>query len=153
MPCRPKRPSRFKDDKMNYQVMPNLTRQDYEALKADIASRGVLIPIEYDQDGNVLDGHHRLRACKELGVSDWPKFIRKGLSEEEKRQHARQLNLARRHLNQEQKRQLIQDQLKDTPHRSNRQIAGGLGVDHKTVSTARRNLEATGEIPQLHKTI
>ena len=138
---------------MNYQVMPNLTLQDYEALKSDIAKRGVLIPIEYDEHGNVLDGHHRLRVCKELGLSHWPKFIRKGLSEEEKYQHARQLNLARRHLNQEQKRHLIQDQLRDTPHRSNRQIAGGLGVDHKTVSAARRNLEATGEIPQLHKTI
>jgi ParB-like chromosome segregation protein Spo0J len=122
---------------MNYQVMPDLSPQDYEALKNDIAHRGVLIPVEYDEHGNVLDGYHRLRACKELGLSAWPKFIRKGLSEEEKREHARQLNLARRHLNQEQKRQLIKDQLKDTPHRSNRQIAGGLGVDHKTVSAAR----------------
>jgi hypothetical protein len=138
---------------MNYQVMPDLSPQDYEALKNDIAQRGVLIPVEYDEHGNVLDGYHRLRACKELGLSAWPKFIRKGLSEEEKREHARQLNIARRHLNQEQKRQLIKDQLKDTPHRSNRQIASGLGVDHKTVSAARSDLEGTGEIPQLEKTV
>jgi N6-adenosine-specific RNA methylase IME4/ParB-like chromosome segregation protein Spo0J len=138
---------------MKYQVMPALGIEDYEALKSDIARRGVLIPVEYDERGNVLDGHHRLQACKELGLTEWPKFIRKGLSEEEKRQHARQLNLARRHLNQEQKRHLIQGQLKDTPQRSNRQIASGLGVDHKTVSAARKDLEGTGEIPQLNKTI
>jgi hypothetical protein len=31
---------------MNYQVMPDLSPQDYEALKNDIAQRDVLIPVE-----------------------------------------------------------------------------------------------------------
>lgn len=45
-------------------------------------------------------------------------------------------------------RELIKVQLMETPEKSNRQIAAGLGVDHKTVSTTRKLLEAVGEIPQ-----
>ena len=131
---------------MSYQVMPDLAADDFAALKADIAARGVLVPVEYDEDGNVLDGHHRVRACQELGINDWPRFVRKGLSEDEKRLHARQLNLARRHLNQAQKRELIAAQLKDTPAQSNRQIAGGLGVSDNTVRAVRDELESIAQI-------
>jgi phage N-6-adenine-methyltransferase len=130
----------------NYQVMPELAENDFAALKADIAERGVLIPVEYDEDWNILDGHHRVRACGELGIEVWPRFVRKGLSEAEKFRHARQLNLARRHLNQDQKRGLISDQLKDTPERSNRQVAEGLGVSHVTVGGVRNELEGRGQI-------
>jgi ParB-like chromosome segregation protein Spo0J len=126
-----------------YQVLPPLSEDDFAALKADIAARGVLIPVEYDEEGNILDGHHRVRACRELGISEWPKFIRTGLDEATKRLHARQLNVARRHLTQDQKRALISDQLRDTPERSNRQIARDLGVDDKTVGSVRRDMEAT----------
>ena len=136
-----------------YQVLPDLSAEDFAALRADIAARGVLVPVEYDEDGNILDGHHRVRACEELGLTDWPRFIRKGLSEADKRVHARQLNLARRHLNRDQKRDLIAAQLRETPEKSNRQVAEGLGVDDKTVGTVRRGLEATAEIPQLDKTV
>ena len=91
---------------MNYQVMPPLTADDFDALRADIAARGVMVPVEYDDAGNVLDGHHRIRACQELGITDWPRMIRQGLTEPQKRAHARALNLARRHLTQEQRRDL-----------------------------------------------
>ena len=132
-----------------YQVLPPLSSEDFTALKTDIAARGVLVPVEYDESGNILDGHHRVKACEELGLSDWPRFIRKGLTEAEKRVHARQLNLARRHLNQTQKRDLIADQLKETPEKSNRQVAEGLGVDHKTVAAVRAEGEGRGEIPHV----
>lgn len=137
----------------DYQVMPALAESDFEALKADIAERGVLIPVEYDDEGNILDGHHRVRACEELGITDWPRFVRKGLSEDEKRTHARQLNIARRHLSREQKRELIAGQLKETPERSSADLSRGLGVSDKTVSSVRRELEATSEIPRLSKTV
>lgn len=129
-----------------YQVLPPLSSSDFAALKADIAQRGVLVPIEYDEDGNVLDGHHRIKACAELGIRDWPRIIRKGLTEEGKRLHARQLNLARRHLNQTQKRELIASQLKETPQRSNRQIAADLQVNHETVQSVRAEQERRGGI-------
>lgn len=132
-----------------YQVMPELSADDFETLKADIAKRGVLVPVEYDEHGNILDGHHRVRVCEKLGITEWPRFIRKGLSEAEKRTHARNLNLARRHLNREQKRELIAADLKDDPTRSNRQVAQGLGVSPTTVTTVRAELEETGTVSKL----
>jgi ParB-like chromosome segregation protein Spo0J len=131
-----------------YQVMPPLQPEDFDALLGDIKARGVLVPVEYDEDGNILDGHHRVKACEQLGITEWPRFIRKGLTEDEKRAHARQLNLARRHLNRDQKRELIKAQLVETPERSNRQVAEALGVDHKTVQAVRSEGESIGEIPQ-----
>ena len=66
--------------------------------------------------------------------------------------HARRLNIARRHINQAQIRELIADQLMATPELGDRHIAGMLGVHHTTVSTARHELVVTGEISQLKKT-
>ena len=134
----------------NYQVMRDLTSAEYEELKADIKERGVKVAIELDEDGNVLDGHHRLKICQELGITDYPKEIRKGLTDDEKRTHARMLNVARRQLTPEEKRALIREQLKETPEKSNRQIAKGLGVNDKTVGKQRMNLESSAEIPQLN---
>jgi len=57
----------------------------YAALLHDIAERGVLTPIDLDEQGHILDGHHRIRACGELGVVDLPVFVRSGLSEHEER--------------------------------------------------------------------
>ncbi len=92
---------------MQYQLMPDLQQEEYEALKADIAERGVMVPLEYDEQGNLLDGHHRLRACQELGVTSWPRMVRAGLSEDEKQEHVLALNLDRRHLDREQRRELV----------------------------------------------
>jgi N6-adenosine-specific RNA methylase IME4 len=132
-------------------MMPPLASDDRAALKADIALRGVQVPVEYDEHGSVLDGHHRIELCGELGITNWPRIVRCGLSEEEKRQHARRLNLDRRHLSRDQIRALIAEDLRDRPGASDRTVAEGLGVDHKTVGTVRDRLEATGEIPQLEK--
>ena len=96
----------------DYQVMPDLTVEEYAELKADIERRGVMVPVEFDELGNVLDGHHRLRICKELGIKDYPKVIRVGMTESEKLIHARKLNIARRHLKQkelEEKNNALED--------------------------------------------
>jgi N6-adenosine-specific RNA methylase IME4/ParB-like chromosome segregation protein Spo0J len=135
-----------------YQLLPPLSPDDYAALEADIIARGVLVPVEYDEAGNILDGHHRVQICESLGLVDWPRFVRKGLSEDEKRAHARALNLSRRHLTSAQKREIIEAQLKETPSISSRAIAARFGVHHSTVSSVRARLEGTGEISQLEKT-
>jgi hypothetical protein len=137
-----------------YQVMPALADEEYAALKADIAARGVLVPVELDEGGAILDGYHRVRAWEELraegvAVPDYPRMIRPGLSETEKRAHARTLNLARRHLSQEQRRELIRQQIQETPERSNRQIAALLGVSHPTVAVVRCELELAGQVVNL----
>jgi DNA modification methylase len=140
-----------------YQVLPPLTAEERASLKESIKRDGVLVPVEEDEHGNVLDGYHRVELWTELraeGVRlpDYPIIIRPRLSEAEKRAHARALNLSRRHLNQEQRRKLIEDQLREAPERSDRQIAEALHVDNKTVAKRRKHLESTEEIPQLEAT-
>jgi len=91
----------------SYQFLPLLTNEEFRALKADIAERGVQVPVEFDEEGNVLDGYHRLKACQELGISSFPCVVRPGLSEDQKITHILALNLARRHLTVEQRRNLV----------------------------------------------
>ncbi|WP_099866046.1 MT-A70 family methyltransferase [Pararhizobium haloflavum] len=131
---------------MKYQLLPPLSVDDRAALEASIVQHGVLVPVEYDEQGEILDGHHRVEICESLGLVDWPRFVRKGLAEEEKRTLARELNVSRRHLNAEQKRALIADQLRDTPSISSRAIAAMLGAHHSTVEKVRQQLVDGGEI-------
>jgi len=132
-----------------YQLLDPLSPEDFKALEADILERGVMVPIELDEDGNVLDGYHRLLICEKHKISDYPKVIRRGWTEEQKRTHARRMNLARRHLTREQRRELIKDQLREAPDQTDRKIAAQLGVDHKTVGKVRGKLEQGGEVPQV----
>jgi N6-adenosine-specific RNA methylase IME4/ParB-like chromosome segregation protein Spo0J len=81
-----------------YQLFDPLPDVQYEALKADIAKRGVMVPVELDELGDILDGHHRVRACAELGLADYPTIVREGLDEHAKHEHVLKMNLLRRQL-------------------------------------------------------
>jgi ParB-like nuclease family protein len=48
-------------------LFPELPSADYEALKEDIRKNGVKVPILV-HGGQILDGRHRYRACRELGI-------------------------------------------------------------------------------------
>lgn len=132
-----------------YQTMPDMPPAQFEALKEDIAERGLLTPIDIDEDGRILDGHHRYQALRELGITDFPTIVRPGLCEEDKRLYSRKTNMMRRHLSTKQIRELIRSQLLETPHWANNRIGQELGVDGKTVKTMREKLETTSEIPKL----
>jgi hypothetical protein len=84
---------------MTYQLFEPIKTWEFEALKSDIARRGVLVPVEYDAvTGEVLDGHNRLRACEELGITEFPKVSREFTSDDERRLHVIVLNTYRRQL-------------------------------------------------------
>jgi hypothetical protein len=55
-------------DRMKYQLLPDLTEAEYAALKAHIAAWGIQVPVVRDELGHTLDGHHRERAARELGI-------------------------------------------------------------------------------------
>lgn len=121
---------------MKYQVMPDLTPIEYEALKADIAERGVLVPVEVDETGAILDGHHRVRAWQELrsegvNLAEYSRMIRVGLTEEQKRNHARSLNVLRRHLSRDQREEVMKAMALDGA--SPDEIAKAVGVHRTTV--------------------
>jgi DNA modification methylase len=128
--------------------LPPLSPEQFSALRDNIALNGVLVPILIDGRGpirRIIDGNQRKQIADELGY-ECPEIVQEGLEEEEKRTLARALNLARRQLTSKQKRQLIADQLKETPDRTNRWMAKQLGVHHGTVASVRAELEGSGQI-------
>jgi len=80
-----------------YQLLPPLGREEREAMRADIEARGVMVPVEVDETGAILDGHHRDAIARELGI-EAPRIVRAGMTEAEKRDHVLKLNLLRRQL-------------------------------------------------------
>lgn len=57
----------------------------------------MLVAVEHDQQGNILDGHHRVEIAEKLGKK-YKTVTRKFKTEQEKKEHVIKLNLARRHL-------------------------------------------------------
>jgi hypothetical protein len=45
-----------------------MSEDQYKTFKKSIASIGLKKPITINANGDVLDGHHRLRACQELNI-------------------------------------------------------------------------------------
>lgn len=119
-----------------FQIMPPLSSEQYASLKADIALRGVLVPVEIDETGAVLDGHHRLRAWRELReegvkVPRYPSIVRRLPDEHSKVAHALRLNLSRRHLGPEERSAVVA--ALRARRMSQRTIADLLAVSHTTV--------------------
>jgi DNA modification methylase len=140
-------------DKRDYQFMPPLNVHEYGALREDIKRNGVRVPIEYDEDGNVLDGLHRLKICKELGITDYPTVIRGDLTEEEKIAHVFSLNAHRRHLSDGQKTAIVADLLRVFAERSDGYIASMVSVSQPFVSKLRRDMESAGQLKTVMSSI
>ena len=49
-------------------LVPKLSSQEYEFLRQSIKQNGLCIPITVNQNGVILDGHHRYKICQELGI-------------------------------------------------------------------------------------
>ena len=136
-----------------YQEFDPLTPEEFAALERSILDRGVEVAIVLDEHGNVLDGHHRLVICKKHGITDYPTTVRAGLSEDEKRNFAQSLNMARRSLSRDQVQRQVRNRLKRNPQHSDRMIAQEMGVDHKTVGRIRAEMESSGEVPQVDRKV
>jgi len=135
------------DTAVRFQALPPLSPDEYAALEKSILDHGVLMPILVDEHGVVIDGHHRQKIAREHDLP-CPTEIKAGFTDTEKRTMALSLNIDRRHLTRDQRTALVAESLKADPELSDRQHGGRAGVDHKTVGKVRRDLEATGEIPQ-----
>lgn len=127
-----------------YQLLPRLTDEEYDALKADIAANGVRVPIDVDENGTVLDGHHRAWITADLGIA-CPKRVLAGLSEEQKRTHAVAVNVHRRSLNREQRREIVARLRADGM--TQKRISELTGIPQPTVSRDL-NIQMNNEAPQ-----
>lgn len=132
---------------MLYQFLPRLSDDEYTSLEKSIREHGIQVPIVVDENGSVIDGHHRKEIAERLGLP-CPRNTARNLDETGKRTLACSLNLDRRHLNREQKREVIAKSLMADPQLSNRQHAERVGASHVTVGAIRQDMESTGQIDQ-----
>ena len=79
-------------------LLPNMTDEEFSELKTSIQNEGQHYPIIVNENLEVLDGHHRYRACMELGIE--PDFeVRKFEDKLHEKKFVIEANLRRRHLN------------------------------------------------------
>lgn len=79
-------------------MLPSMAQEEFEQLKESIRTEGQHYPIIVSESLEVLDGHHRFRACLELGVE--PDFEVKHFEDKLLEQKfVIEANLRRRHLN------------------------------------------------------
>ncbi|HZI97085.1 MAG TPA: ParB N-terminal domain-containing protein [Actinomycetales bacterium] len=121
--------------------MPPLSVDEFAALRADVAARGIVVAVVVDQHGRILDGHHRRRVADELGI-ECPTEVRTVRTDDEALDVAVALNAARRHLSREQRRELIRAEIARRPDDSDRAVARRVGCSPTTVGTVRA--EAAG---------
>ena len=84
-----------------YELLPPLSTEEFDALKADIKANGVQVPVVVDEDGEVLDGHHRLKCDKKA-----PRRVIEGMTEGEKLAYVYGANNRRRNLSPAEKKAL-----------------------------------------------
>lgn len=147
-------------DDRPYQVMPPLDPDEYESLRESIRKNGVTDAIHITGDNDILDGHHRVLALRELGLwgdekKEPPYAIHARFGDNvDEEQHYRELawelNMNQRHLDSEQKKDLIKRRLKqldkNEDYRPNHEVADTLGVSTSWVREVRRRLEGSGNI-------
>ena len=151
-------------------LFPLMSADELKALGEDIKKNGLqsgIVILETADGQSLLDGRNRLDAM-ELGglliIDDEEiylkrpdgtkghireRYIDSEISDSDPYSLAISLNVHRRHLTAQQKREVIAKVLKATPEKSNRQVAEAVKVDHKTVASVRTEKEARGEIPHV----
>lgn len=132
-----------------YQVMDEQSENVPHALRESMDEDGFdpSQPITTDEDGNVLDGHHRLAAAREVGIGRVPVVRKTELTEDEKREQAYVLNLRRRNLDSGAKKEHAKSYLRgeyDAEEQTQTEVADLLGVSSDTVRRARNELADEG---------
>lgn len=82
-------------------LCPPLSTEEYAGLKESIREEGLWKAIEINEGGEILDGHHRYKACNEVGKPwDDPRpIIKKFNSKLHEKVYVLDVNIRRRQLN------------------------------------------------------
>lgn len=123
-------------------MVPKMSAEAYDALKSDIQKNGQIDPI-WVKGGEIIDGRHRYRACRELGI----KCKTQEYQGTDVETFVISVNVSRRHLSSNQKAWFIKRLLALHPEHSNRAIAAAVGASHHTVQAIRSD-PSVGQIAQ-----
>ncbi|WP_096189992.1 helix-turn-helix domain-containing protein [Evansella halocellulosilytica] len=126
----------------HYQVWSDMADETYAKLKGDVKANGQMYPILVDEDCAILDGHHRYKACKDVGLTQVVVIVCRNLSEEGKLAIAYKMNATSRPISRQEKIEKAK-RLRDEG-RSYRQIAEWLGVGKSTVERWLSNTAGRG---------
>ena len=126
-------------------LLPRMADEEFAQLKASIKAEGQHYPIIVNENLEVLDGHHRFRACIELGVE--PDFeVRKFEDKLLEKKFVIEANLRRRHLNNFQLVELAIPLLEiEKALAKKRQIKGGLNGRNQQLGLASGDAEPVFE--------
>jgi hypothetical protein len=120
------------------------TPVEIKAMRNSLKEQGLLMPI-VTWNGQIVDGRHREKLCRELRIM--PRYVEISgtcQTEEQMRGFVAAMNEHRRArttpLTNEEKRALVAAELEEDPARSDRAIGKAVGVDHKTVAAARKEV-------------
>lgn len=128
-----------------YQLLPPLTVEQRDLLRQSIKENGVLEPVVFDEDGEILDGHHRVEIAEELGI-EYPRRVIDDLDRPGKHMYALTVNVARRQLDHAARGGLVaQMRIRGM---SIRRIAEALGVSRGTVANDLAQLSNSGQLEQ-----
>ena len=137
-------------------LFPLMKADELRELAEDIRKNGLrnsaILQLHEDWQPVLLDGRNRLDALALLGeeITLDNRFIFETIPADcDPYAYVISLNIHRRHLTAEQRRELIAKLIKRTPGKSDRQIAEQTKSDHKTVGKVRTELEGRGEIPHV----
>lgn len=151
-PRRSPEQSGFCTPKRHWQMglIPPLPPGEYASLKKSISDMGVRVPIVVDQLGDIIDGYHRDRACRELQL-DCPREVREFNSDVDRYEAALVLNCSRRHLNCKQRRELVAAYLKIDPAVNDSHLGEIVGCSKNTVAAVRGELEHARQIDRVEQ--
>jgi ParB-like chromosome segregation protein Spo0J len=128
--------------------LPLIEGAEFDAFVEDIRANKQCEAITVYQN-KVLDGRNRYRACTKLGVE--PRLTQFLGDDNAARAFVISKNVRRRHLTAEQRQSLLIAYIAGAPENSDRQLGAAIGVDHKTIASARAKGEDVGKIPHVAK--
>src|SRR6516162_940098 len=144
-------------------LFPMMSESELRELGEDIKENGQRVQVVLWKDPSpggeywLIDGRNRLDAMELAGLCVFDKIGRQRfywrLMDGDPYEQVLSLNLLRRNLTDEQRRELIAKIIKAKPEASDRAIAKQVERDHKTVAKVRRKLESTGEVSPVQKRV
>jgi hypothetical protein len=140
------------------ELFPRMSPDELRALGEDIKKNGLHVPVALwaghieggDRKLYVIDRVNRRDAMEMVGItSDKMKGFQTMKPEPDPYAFAISMNIERRHLDAEQKRDLIAKIIKTKPESSNRQIAKQIKVDDRRHGIAARTIGDDCDHPQI----